>query len=282
MKTLVSLLLVALLSLSATVRDGASSYLNFIFQHGPITSKQEVRCVGAPSWTPIAASSSEGFSVRGKTVYLFNTPIKEADPASFSLYYSPEGHVLFEKDDNHVFSEVDILDGVDPCSFTPLDNDGRYAKDKFHAYWFNSHGWGEIHGANTSTFSADQTTIPYAKDSRYVYLGGNVLAHADPATFRPFPKSYFSKDQRHVFFSDGLSVSTVAGADPASFLPFPAIQSGGQLIDSLYGKDKDSIFCMSSRLSEANYSTFGPTSAAAAQDGTFIYDGCGIYDPGTP
>lgn len=58
----------------------------------------------------------------------------------------------------------------------------------------------------------------FATDGKNVFSEYGVIRDADPATFKPLPRSPFATDARHVYTDDG---AVVAAADPATFRILP-------------------------------------------------------------
>ena len=127
---------------------------------------------------------------KDKNLVFYNGKIFEgADSPSFSASN------VYAKDKNHVYDHGQIVEGADPASFVELKPTGKYinplvmyAKNKNQVYYYNTDTGTKV------IKSADPNSIvflglEYAKDKNHVYFEGNILAGADPATFKlPIPE----------------------------------------------------------------------------------------------
>ena len=112
----------------------------------------------------------------------------------------------------------------------------------------------------------DKSTIRVTRDKAHAYINGEILPHADPATFELLAlvsdgagDSYVARDSNHVFFGpDEEAVEPykqhaghiVFDADPASFQVLWDIQG------SMYGKDNRHVFNWRGIIPDADPSTF--------------------------
>ena len=118
-----------------------------------------------------------------------------------------------------------VLADADPASFqvisgAPYD---YFVKDKYHVWWNE----GLLPNADPSTFIV--VLDPYAKDSRHVYYGDQLLIpEADPESFSFYPSGIYVHDNTHVYCV-GLSVP---GANSSSFID----------LGNGYGKDQQHVW----------------------------------------
>ncbi len=99
-----------------------------------------------------------------------------------------------------------------------------------------------------------------------VYLAGQRLPEADPATFEPLPgeHSRYFRDARHVILQSRI----VAGADPGSFAP--VLYEDGQ--HSSFWRDAHSVYHDGKRLDSVDPQTFEPIGRTRfARDRSHVY-----------
>jgi hypothetical protein len=130
--------------------------------------------------------------------YLRHTPLQVRDRASFQVL----GETVGGKE-HHIWAR-DRFDYYVDTQATPI--------------------------ADSNSFEVIQSW--YAKDSKQVYFGTTVLAHADPASFQGIggEAGEFAKDAKHVYWQGNI----VEDCDPATF----------QLLEYRFAKDgKRAYFC---------------------------------------
>jgi hypothetical protein len=216
---------------------------------------------------PSSVFDSAGYHVRGGAVYYLNafpgaaSRIDGADPASFhafdqtyardktTVYYvghplagadAPSFHPLnrpgFAADRGHVYRNDHILSD-DPAHFTLLDSD--LSKDSAAVYWSDGH----VFSTDPTHFMIISSNDHYlfAKDARAVYVNGNAVPGADPATFRVLRGAY-SRDDGRVFYFD----AAIPTADAESFRP----------LDGPYAADARRVYWMGQPIDGADPATF--------------------------
>jgi hypothetical protein len=148
-------------------------------------------------------------------VYLDGVPLTEADPASFDLLEVPD----FSRDAGHVFMRDHMLT-TDPDHFVFLNGDGGLTKDSAHVYWSD----GSVLSDDPEHFKilSDADHLLYASDSSTVYVNGNPIKDADPATFGVLRGAYAKDGTRTYYFNE-----IVGDADAATF----------QVLDGPYARD---------------------------------------------
>jgi hypothetical protein len=222
---------------------------------------------------PNSLFDGAGYHVRGDKVYYLTalpgkaSEIVGADPTSFKAFDTTyakdksnvyfDGHSIsgadattfdvmprsgFAKDRNHVY-QLDRPISDDPAHFELLD--GGLSKDSSAVYWTD----GGVLSDDPTRFAIISNTDHYlfTKDSRTVHVNGNLIADADPATFRVLHEAY-AQDAKHVFyFSD-----PVVNADAASFRP----------LDGPYASDVRRVYWMGKPIDGADPATFRVLNAA--------------------
>ena len=138
---------------------------------------------------PIADSDSfqviqSVYAKDAKQVYFGSSVLIGADAATFQGLGGESAE--FTKDARRVYWHGEVVEGCDAATFELLDY--RYAKDHKHAYFRYKSGSPPqtLPGSDARTFTVIGPAADgfgYAKDSRQVYRGGNVISGADPATF---------------------------------------------------------------------------------------------------
>jgi hypothetical protein len=163
-------------------------------------------------------------------VYFNGHVIPDADPATFELLDSP-----YSKDSRHVYVSGEIFTD-DPVTFEIVS--GNIMRDAQHIYW------------STSIISDDPTNLvvlggenyyTYLHDSTTVFVNGNPIPDADPASFEIIMDGY-SRDASHIFYFNEI----LPEADSASF----------EVLESPFSRDVDSVFWMENVISGADPATF--------------------------
>ncbi len=133
----------------------------------------------------VIAEDDDGndYAITSKAVYNMNELVPGMSPKGFMIL-DQENNIL--KNNEHVYVSGEVLDGVDAMSYKLL---GDYmAADKNGVYSSFSEKWGDV--ADPLTFEV----IPYSggntygKDSKHVYMDGEIVEGADPKTFKPDTK----------------------------------------------------------------------------------------------
>ncbi len=121
-------------------------------------------------------------------------PLEEADLKTFTLAH--EGlHYVFAKDAKHVFFGEELLEGIDPATFSihEYEYPGTYIQDKDHMYRMSRSATSttsfELMPVDLGTFSIIQDSPDpkgngpiYAKDKNHFYCSGDVIAGIDATT----------------------------------------------------------------------------------------------------
>jgi DKNYY family len=165
-------------------------------------------------------------------VYYTGNPIPGADAATFELLNRPD----FGKDKSHVYQrEHPISD--DPAHFALLDAD--LSKDSGAVYWSDGH----VLSTDPARFViiSNNDHLLYTKDSRTVWVNGNPIEGADPATFQVLQGGYSRDDQQMFYFTDH-----VVDADMSSF----------RTLDGSYAVDTKHAYWMGKTIIGADPATF--------------------------
>lgn len=172
----------------------------------------------------------EAYALDTFRVYYNGGPISDADPSTFEILESN-----FSRDARHVYRSGDVFSD-DPLNFEILGE--NIYRDSRHIYWS-----AEIISDDPSQLvvigSSSQYT--YLKDSRTVFVYGNPIQGADPATFEIITDS-FSRDATHIFYFDEI----IPEADSATFV----------VIESPYARDSNAVFWMKNIITGADPATF--------------------------
>lgn len=152
---------------------------------------------------PIADSDSfqviqSVYAKDAKQVYFGSSVLSGADAATFQGLGGESGE--FTKDARRVYWQGEVVEGCDAATFELLDY--RYAKDHKHAYFRYKSGSPPLTlpAADARTFKVIGPAADgfgYAKDSRQVYRGGNVITGADPVTFVVDARDTESASDKH-------------------------------------------------------------------------------------
>lgn len=249
---------------------------------------------------PVAGADQSSFEILGLTgfakdknkVYYYGVEAPEYDVATFALLDADDNDLV--KDKNGVYAKFPYsqgwtgipyakIEGADPATYEVVGQ--QYAKDKNHAYAYDS----VIEGADPATFElvpgdANNSFI-WTRDENHVYYRGRVIAGADPRTFKVY-NFEFGTDAKNLFFRNtlvpGADVTTfeiihaqhpsyakdskqvyfgyfledkpiVEGADPATFTLF---SKGDYDIPTGYARDKNHVFYETKLIPEADLATF--------------------------
>lgn len=132
--------------------------------------------------SPSCINLNSMYSKDSERVYIdsvdYKGVIAGADPKTFVLL-SRKGKSPYAKDKNTVFFFEEPVTQADPKTFRQLNE--RYGKDANHVF----HMATILTGADAKTFSTPYPHhVWHAKDEHRVFYAGEVVAKADPATFK--------------------------------------------------------------------------------------------------
>lgn len=201
-------------------------------------------------------------------------------------YFAPLA--FFDKDTyyeiNNYLNEGECVSvtPIDIASFRHVD--ANYYKDKNSVYLMLSRVMTNesciLKDADPDTFEVFGDS--WSKDSKHVFYDCLSVAGADPSSFSSYTgdqrSSGYAKDSKHVYFiekacckGDGSgSVSIVSGADPATFLPL------GNSETLSYAKDGSAVYVEGIKFAIADVETFRLLSDSApdlAIDENHLYVG---------
>jgi hypothetical protein len=202
---------------------GGKVYYNRGFPDGPF--------VMATADVSTFKDMGSGYAHDQRQVYFLGGTILGADVPTFVLLPASDA----SKDKNHVYQGVEVVSN-DPDHYEFLG--GPLTKDSQHVYWSN-----KIISDDPAHFVIIQQSGGYAydRDARTVFVQGNPILQADPATFQVIQEDY-ARDQRHIFYFDQV----IASADLASF----------QVLASPYARDAQSVFWMQHPIPGADPQSF--------------------------
>lgn len=165
-------------------------------------------------------------------VYINGHLLQGADAGSFQLLDRPG----FSKDRDRVYQHDQPI-SEDPANFTFLGSD--LARDSVNVYWTD----GSVLSGDPQHFEiiADEDHYLFAKDGDTVFVNGNVIEDASPATFRLMEGAY-SRDDATVFYFD----TPIPGADIAAFRP----------LEGPYAADSARVYWMGKPIIGADPATF--------------------------
>ncbi|MDZ4236396.1 MAG: DKNYY domain-containing protein, partial [Dietzia sp.] len=219
------------------------------------------------SEVPDSQVDDAGYHIRDDTGYYLNPfpgkvfELSGADPSSFEVFdrtYARDdanvyinGHLLpgaqadsfellkrpgFSRDGGRVYQH-DRPISVDPDNFELLDS--GLAKDSTTVYWSD----GTVLSDDPQGFEiiSDVNHYLFAKDSRTVYVNGNPIRGAAPATFRVLQGAY-SRDDDRAFYFDGQ----IPDAELATFRP----------VEGPYAVDSQHVYWMGKPIDGADPATF--------------------------
>lgn len=205
------------------VRDGEAYYLNAFPGKAVVIDGADVATFEA----------LDAAYARDKShVYLNGALLPDADATSFELLSRPG----FAKDRTHVFQH-DRAISDDPAHFQLIDGD--LAKDSHSVYWSD----GSVLSGDPAHFAivSNSDHYLYAKDGGTVWVNGNAIPAADPATFHVLRGAY-ARDRQQAFYFD----QPLTDADLSSFHP----------LDGPYAGDSARVFWMGTVIGGADPATF--------------------------
>jgi hypothetical protein len=172
-----------------------------------------------------------GYARDQRQVYFRGSRILGADVPSFVLLPAADA----SKDKNHVYQGIEVVSD-DPAHYEFLG--GPLTKDSQHVYWSN-----KIISDDPAHFVIIKASgvYSYDRDSQTVFVQGNPIAGADPATFTVIQEDY-ARDQGHIYYFDQV----IMGAHLATF----------QVLASPYARDAQSVFWMEHLIPGADPQTF--------------------------
>ncbi len=216
---------------------------------------------------PNSLVDEAGYHIRNNAVYYLNPfpgkafQMPGADAATFEAFDR-----TYARDREHVFINGHLLQGADADSFRLLDRPGfsrdrdrvyqhdrtistdpdnfeflgnDLSRDSVHVYWAD----GTVLSREPTNFVviADEDDYLFAKDGSTVFVNGNVIAGASPASFRVVHGAY-SHDAANVFYFD----TRIPGADVATF----------RTLEGPYAADDARVYWMGEPVDGADPATF--------------------------
>lgn len=188
-------------------------------------------------------SMGDGYSKDKSTAWYLNQAFMVDDLESLTVL---NHHIV--KDNKTAYVNRKPIVGSDGKSFQLIMD--RYAKDS-HRYYYCTPIDSEYEIKPISCHYASFVVIDrhYAKDNVNVYYEGDKISKAESSTFALISFGY-AKDGKHVFFRNKI----VEKADPSSFTTFA--DNENSLVETLYAKDKHSIYVNEHQFLAADVSTF--------------------------
>jgi hypothetical protein len=224
------------------------------------------------------ALDKAGYHVDGKTVWYLaswtSTPFTVAgvDVASFE-HPLPKGESIYAKDKNHVYLSGHALKDVDPATFEILD--GRYSRDAKFVYRgeericddpanfqvlssnfvknskavYRLYPQVEVQTTDVAKFRSlsQEDNYSYFVDSQHVYVNGNIVEGALPASFKVI-KGGFGRDEKQVFYFDKP-------------MPDGTLLDSFEMLDGPYARDAKRVYFKEKVVEGADPVTFEVTDA---------------------
>lgn len=214
---------------------------------------ESFRCL--PDNEAYSYSDQAQYTIDKNHVYYLNQPIYGADHETFEIL-----DMDFSADHKNAYYKTQRIEGADVNTFKPLSyphmttshsiKPPEYSKDKTSVYYKTM----RIIGSDPENFSLlvdpHIGKHKYVKDKNHVYLDGQIVAQADPKTFRFMSETYsaYTKDDKNIYFADQI----VKEADRATF----GLVSSRERADSAYYKDKTHVYHDGKILADANVEQF--------------------------
>jgi hypothetical protein len=208
----------------------------------------------------LASWTSTPFAVAGVDVATFEHPL-------------PKGESTYAKDKNHVYLSGHALPGVDAATFEIIN--GRYSRDATSVYRgeericddpahfevlssnfvknskavYRLYPKVEVQTTDVANFRflSDADYHSYFADSEHVYVNGNIVEEALPASFKVI-KGGFGRDEKQAFYFNK---------------PMPAgtLLDSFEVLDGPYARDARRVYFMEKVVNGADPVTFEVTDA---------------------
>jgi len=162
-------------------------------------------------------------------VYNYGQIVQGANPATFSPVQNDNKTVSsFSTDNNNVYVNNQLLPGADPKTFHSIGL--GYFSDATHV-WYQEIGIMLLTGVDPKTVNTNYNCnyITDKNGAYYDYEKFTKLEGSDSATFQEIPKTCYAKDKNQVYHLNQI----ITGADPATFVVI-----GNQE----YSKDKNHVY----------------------------------------
>jgi hypothetical protein len=173
-----------------------------------------------------------------------------------TLFQGPKGRTAYAKDASHVYFSyqhaANQIDGADPGTFTVLDQEGWYSKDRMHAYYFGA----QIERADSASFKS--LPYGYAKDDKRVYIGTLEIPVTNVAVFEPL---------NHGFCDDPWRREGTGGGQPSKWFR----RKTSALLASGWSRDASTIFYGANAMPKIDPKTFSDLGRYYAKDANNVY-----------
>jgi hypothetical protein len=224
------------------------------------------------------AFSKSGYHVDGKIVWYLESwtsqpfEIAGVDVTTFE-HPIPKGEAAYARDKNHVYLRGQALPGVDAATFEILDD--RYSRDASHVYRgtericddpahfqvlslnfvknskavYRTHPRVEVQTTDVANFRrlSEKDYLSYFADSTHVYVNGNIVEGALPASFQVI-KDGFGKDEKQAFYFDRP-------------MPDGTLMDSLEALEGAYARDAKRVYFMGRIVEGADPATFEVTDA---------------------
>ena len=141
-------------------------------------------------------TEGNGYKIKGYHVYLYDSIINDADPASFEvLKYE------YSKDKKHIYFGTKTFHTADPATFKVLEH--GYSKDKDNVY-YDYYTGKTIPGADPVTFAVFDLEITKDKNTVYQFYELKEIKRLEKADAKSFIKcGIFYRDKNYLFNCSG-------------------------------------------------------------------------------
>lgn len=199
----------------------------------------------------------------GSTLYFFYWKIDKLKKDKLEIianredgieYYIKNGENIYFLERNVNFSEFDgaliLLKNIDYNTFQVINKKYfRYVKDKNNIYYIKNGEAVELKEVGKNSFKI--IDFAFSIDKNSVYYQGDKLKNILPDGFEVvgnvYDVNYYLKDKSRVYFLNAVSeLSIVEKADSKTFA----------LINNMYSKDKNNVFCDGKIVEGADPKTF--------------------------
>ncbi len=188
---------------------------------------------------PLRGGDLADYAKDRQRVFLRGQPVKDADPASFEIL--TDG---FSRDAAHVFrGDTVICD--DPAHFEILS--ANFVKNSKAVY--RLHPTVEVQTTDVANFRSlvEGGEYSYFVDGSHVYVNGNIVTGAAPATFRVL-KGAHGTDARRAYYFDKL-------------MPDGTLLASFEVLEGQYSRDAQRVYFMEHVVAGADPATFQVTDA---------------------
>lgn len=171
-------------------------------------------------------------------------------------YRKSDSVVTWHSFNEGIGQQTAVVESADAATFSSLSS--GFARDKFSVY----RNGRLIKGAEPSSFRVVNDSL--AVDAHHVIQGYSIVEGADPATFHLLDRNPWAQDKNDYYFG-GVAIHA---CDAATF----------KFLDDIWAVDAKCVYWLSSKIPDADTSTFTVVGGGFAKDIRHVYKGARIQE----